>query len=413
MLRLVEQGLHAQSGMLVLMVLAISPGGPGSPLHDLQSGRRAGGRRGRVSLPVPAGLLAGPPPAEAILDGKAVPVQAKVVTRHPDGSIRRVMLSVPVDLPPQRRQEGIYPAGKPAAPADERSPGRHRHRSLESRAGDGSHRAAQRAAMSCWRRSSRSGPEPGPAQATVQVLDCGPQFVWLRYDRAGRRVEPAVRRAGLPHRRTASDASHPGEARRRSLDAGLRLEADRARCAGRESAAGRGAHAGPRPELALCRPRATRTCSPQITLGDGTPACVANPLALRQNRGTFEATRTADAVVVRSSRTEPVENLETQGLMIQEGAWRFSELAIAPLDKAEFAAQLDAPVYSHADWRAYDAVYRTRRSAGGETPGAARLRREDGLRLAGHADERRRPGLDALALVPAAGQARLYAPRFV
>jgi len=97
----------------------------------------------------------------------------------------------------------------------------------------------------------------------------------------------------------------------------------------------------------------------QITLSDGTTACVANPLALRQNRGTFEVNRAADAVVVRSVRTEPVKDLKTQGLMTQEGAWRFSELAIAPLRKAEFAARLDAPVYSHADWRAYDAVYRT------------------------------------------------------
>jgi hypothetical protein len=97
----------------------------------------------------------------------------------------------------------------------------------------------------------------------------------------------------------------------------------------------------------------------EIMLRDGTPACVANPLALRQNRGTFEASRTPDAVVLRSIRTEPVKQLEKQGLMIQEGAWRFSELAVAPLGKAQFAAELDAPVYGHADWRAYDAVYRS------------------------------------------------------
>jgi hypothetical protein len=45
--------------------------------------------------------------------------------------------------------------------------------------------------------------------------------------------------------------------------------------------------------------------------------------------------------------------------MIQEGAWRFSELVIPPLGKVELAAQLDAPTHRHADWRAYDAVYGT------------------------------------------------------
>ena len=50
---------------------------------------------------------------------------------------------------------------------------------------------------------------------------------------------------------------------------------------------------------------------------------------------------------------------ETEGLMIQEGAWRFSELVVAPVGRAQLAARLDAPLFGHADWRAYDAVYQT------------------------------------------------------
>ena len=34
-------------------------------------------------------------------------------------------------------------------------------------------------------------------------------------------------------------------------------------------------------------------------------------------------------------RNEPVDDLETEGLMIQEGAWRFSELVIAPASRVK------------------------------------------------------------------------------
>ncbi|MFO7975226.1 MAG: hypothetical protein R6V12_11390, partial [Candidatus Hydrogenedentota bacterium] len=39
--------------------------------------------------------------------------------------------------------------------------------------------------------------------------------------------------------------------------------------------------------------------------------------------------------------------------------WRFSELVIVPITRETLAARLDGPVYGHADWRLYDAVYGT------------------------------------------------------
>ena len=96
-----------------------------------------------------------------------------------------------------------------------------------------------------------------------------------------------------------------------------------------------------------------------MTLADGGAVSIANPLTFRQNRGTLTIDEAGGAVRLRSNRNEPVEDLETEGLMIQEGAWRFSELVIAPVEREVLAAMLDDPVYAHADWRLYDAVYGT------------------------------------------------------
>ena len=346
------------SGLLVLLVLAVWPARAGEVRFTVSNPAAMPVTTvARVSLPVPAGVLAGSPPGEAVIAGKTMPVQASVVTRHPDGSIRRVMLSLPIDLAPHERKAGIYAAGKPAPPftgtvpdaipTDRWTvvPGRDR---IELRGSDGVLLAMIAA----------DGPEPGEAESTVQVLDCGPQFLWLRYDRAGdawnRQSDVQVFRTGelrLTHRIQAKRGGDHW-----APDFGWILTAPGAQSV----------DVCPRPARMSGRDPDSRFADAdnadllaQITFGDGSLACAANPLALRQNRGTFGVTRNADAVVVRSSRIEPVEDQETQGLMIQEGAWRFSELVIVPQDKAALAAALDAPVYGHADWRAYDAVYRT------------------------------------------------------
>jgi hypothetical protein len=309
----------------------------------------------RVALPVSAGLLVESPPAEALLDGQSVPVQAHVVTRHPDGSIRRMMLSLPVHLPPHGTLVGVYPVGGPGLSVERRIPAAMstdpwkvviQADRIELR-GEGD---VLLATIEPTESESRSAP------AEVQVLDCGPQFVWLRYDSAGdawnRQWDVQVFRSGelrLVHRvqaRRAGDHWTP--------DFGWRLTATGARVA--DSPNGAVHLLGRDPDSRFADP-GNADLTAQVTLADGTLACVANPLALRQNRGTFETMEVPGAVVVRSSRIEPVKDLETEGLMIQAGAWRFSELVVAPLSKAEFAARLDAPLECHADWRAYDAVY--------------------------------------------------------
>jgi len=139
----------------------------------------------RVSLPIPRGRLVGAPPSEVVLDGKAVPVQARVITRHPDGSIRRVMLSVPAHLEPRGVSNGIYPSGEAATPAAEQAPAvipTDRWKVLPKK-----DRIELRGADNVLLATIEPfGPEPGQAEGAVQVLDCGTQFAWLRHDRAGR-----------------------------------------------------------------------------------------------------------------------------------------------------------------------------------------------------------------------------------
>ncbi len=379
MLRLVGTALHSPGGMIALWLLATAAVRAGEVRFTISNPAAIPVKTvGRVSLPVPAGLLTGAPPGEALVAGQAVPVQATVVTRHPDGSIRRVMLSVPVDLPPHGDQAGVYPARGQGLAGTNSGPCKQERNDVRAAKGPPPPAAVPAAIdTDCWsvvpgmdRIELRSlgrvllatieptGPEPGPAKAVVQVLDCGPQFVWLRYDRSGeawnRQCDVQVFRTGelrLTHRIQAKqDGDHW------TPDFGWTLTAP----------GGQALNPSPHPARLLGRDPDSQFADPAngdllaaLTLSDGTVACVANPLALRQNRGTFEATGNADAALVRSRRLEPVKDQQTQGLMIQEGAWRFSELTLAPLPMDQLAARLDAPVYGHADWHAYDAVYRT------------------------------------------------------
>ncbi len=311
----------------------------------------------RVSLPVPAGLLPGPPPTGAIVDGEATPVQAKVLTRHPDGSIRRVMLSLPISLPAKGAVEGTYRAGSALLPENDSVPSAvstdrwkvvPRIDRIELR-GD---RDTLLATI------ERFGPETADAEATARVLDTGPHFVWLRYDSPGnpwgRQWDVQILRTGelrLAHR---IQAKLPGD--HWTPDFGWKLTAPGARVSPVLNSPARFLGRNPNSHFAE---EGNGDLIAQLTLNDGGTVSAANPLALRQNRGTFEAAQAADAAVLCSNRNEPVDDLETEGLMIQEGAWRFSELVVAPVGRVELAARLDAPVYGHADWRAYDAVYHT------------------------------------------------------
>lgn len=311
----------------------------------------------RVSLPIPPGLLPGPPPAEAILDGKALSVQSRVLTRHPDGSIRRVMLSIPASLPAGGVVEGVYQAGKPASPSEEAIPAAiSTDRWKVVPAIEGIELRDDNDLLLA--RIVRFGPETAATEPRVRVLEGGPFFVWLRYDLVGdpwvSQWDVQVFRTGelrLTHR---IQAKLPGD--HWTPDFGWKVTAPGAHSSTLPDMPARMLGRDPNSHFA---DEGNADLVAEITPRDGEPVCVANPLALRQNRGTFEVTQSTEAVIVRSNRNEPVENIATEGLMIQEGAWRFSELAIAAVGRAKFAARLDAPVYGHADWQAYDAVYRT------------------------------------------------------
>jgi len=95
-----------------------------------------------------------------------------------------------------------------------------------------------------------------------------------------------------------------------------------------------------------------------VRLGDGTLLSLANPLALQQHRGTLEGRASQEAVTVRFSRLEPVAK-ENDSLLLQEGAWHALEVTLQPGTPAELAAAIDTPLVPCADWRAFDAVYRT------------------------------------------------------
>ncbi len=311
----------------------------------------------RVSLPVPAGLVSGQPPTQALLDGKTVTVQARGISRHVDGSLRRVMLCVPVHLKPHGTIDGIYPADGESESPDEQDlaaistdtwtvvPTMDR---VEFRDATGALLAT----------IEPFGPEAGQGEPTVEVLDRGPQFVWLRYDcegeEWGRQCDVEVFCSGevrLTHRIQAKrDGDHW------TPDFGWTVTATAAQIA---EGSDRVAHGLERDPNSRFGDECNADLIAEIALGDGGRASVANPLFLRQNRGIFETKQTSEAVVLRSNRNEPVKDISTEGLMIQEGAWRFSELVIATMGRVELAARLDAPVFGHADWKAYEAVYHT------------------------------------------------------
>lgn len=316
----------------------------------------------RVPLPVPQGALKDLPATVAVADGsRTVQAQAHVITRYPDGSVRRAMLSLPLDLAGNETRTLELRQAPPAAPVAPpmltREPLRIQTDAFAALVDGGSLRLVN-AKGAVLATIVPFGPDPGDAETTLQVLDEGAYFVWLRFHQDGpewsRQVDVQVSRPGeitLTHRLQAHPAGDHW-----TPDFGWSLTASGATA---QEPASAPVHMLGRDPNSRFSDLANADLITQLTLADGTVASVANPLALRQNRGTFETAQAGGTLTVRSNRNEPVKDLETEGLMIQEGAWRFSELVISPLPKQTLATRLDAPVYAHADWRLYDAVYRT------------------------------------------------------
>ena len=146
----------------------------------------------RVSLPVPAGLIQGEPPQSVSSGAERVAAQAHIITRHPDGSARRLMLSFPVRLGAKANLSLTCEPGTASEPeaapplvrTDDKTAIIRTDRldlelpedSLEIRSKGGSGLGAIRP----------FGPSIADAQVpTLTVLENGPLFAWLRWQQDG------------------------------------------------------------------------------------------------------------------------------------------------------------------------------------------------------------------------------------
>ena len=312
----------------------------------------------RVSLPIPVGLLADESTIQVRISGKTTASQTRVITKNPDGSIRRLMLSLPVKLGPGETVRGVYELQSNAMPVSSMlkayPPTRITTGAYTLLAvGDAIQLQDSKGRRICLIASF--GPDSAEF-VNPEVLDEGAHFVWLRWKNEGAdwasELDLQVDSFGqirLTHRlqrRLSGNAWTP--------DFGFRFSVSKAEARVPMQKPVHFMQFDPFSEFAD-HPELI----PSPTLADGTRVSVANPLALRQNRGTLETTVEKGKISIRSSRLEPVEDLETDGLMIQEGQWRVSELLISPVSPEELASRVDHPISTHADWQAYDAVYHT------------------------------------------------------
>ncbi|OIO92643.1 MAG: hypothetical protein AUJ92_13775 [Armatimonadetes bacterium CG2_30_59_28] len=314
----------------------------------------------RVSIPVPVGLMKEEPPQFVSFGARHLSAQANVITRHPDGSGRRVMLSFPVNLAAKSSRAFTYkPTGKAArlpalAQLDDRSA------TIQTDAFDLQFDDEN------WRVTSKSGTELasidpfGPQLVagrppTITVIENGPFFVWLRWRQDGsdysREVDIQADRLGRV--RLAQRIVRHLKDNGWTPDFGFEFSATAVKPL---SLPEKTLHfltlpiAGPIskcPELVAA-----------LELANGAPLSMVNPLALRQHRGTLETSRSGDTTTVRFSRVEPVVK-EMDNLLLQEGMWRTIEVVLQPAPPESLAASVDSPLRAKVDWQLYNQVYRT------------------------------------------------------
>ena len=323
----------------------------------------------RVSLPVPAGLVPGEAPQCVSRDGKRLPAQAHVLTRHPDGSARRVLVSLPVQVAGRAAVAFTYgsgarpqPAGAADAPAEgmplAQVSGTTATLRTDAYVLRGQGFGLELAGQSGQPLGSLQAFGPAPADAkpaALTVIENGPFFAWLRWRQEGsdytREVDVQADKIGRLRLTQRILRSLRGNGW--TPDFGFELTAPAATPVALPERPVRflslpaGNAIGERSELVA-----------SLRLADRTELSLANPLALRQRRGTLEATRSGESTTVRFSRIEPVAQ-EMQNLQIQEGMWRVLELVLQPGPPRELFAALDQPLRSKAEWQAYDAVYHT------------------------------------------------------
>ena len=314
----------------------------------------------RVSLPVPAGQIPGSPAQFIVHGAQPIPAQATILTRHPDGSVRRVMLSFPVRLAAhESKQFTCEPAaGSETAPALAQVEGTTARigtepLDLEMREDQLQIRSRQGAELGVLR---PFGPTLADAQpSTLTVLENGPVAVWLRWRQDGsdytREVDLQADKLG--HVRLVQRILRHLADNDWSPDFGFELSATDAK---ESQLPERPIHFLPLPAAEPFKKHPELVAA--LRLADGTSLALANPLAPLQHRGSLEASRSGATTTVRFSRMEPVAEGASQ-LILQEGMWQTLEVVLQPGTAQELATAVDQPLQAHADWRLYEAVYRT------------------------------------------------------
>ncbi len=360
-------------GFLIAVLTAAGSGqaaGAGVPFTIGNDSDRERREVARVSLPLAAGIVKDQRPGRLLVEGRPVPVQARRITAYPDGSIRRMMLSFPATLTAGHTASCRYEpvagsAQRRDANPDDSAPMLHQtdrgHR-IEAEPYAVMVRGEQlqlvdRSGGEVLANLTAYGPSlAGGRPATTTVIEAGPWFVWLRWRQEGadygRELDVCVDRTGRL-RLTQRIIRHLRE-NDWTPDFGFELSASKAA----------GVRLPPAPvHFGRMPARSTFAEHPELIAGlrlaNAQSLSLANPLALRQNRGTLSVERgDAGVIVVRSSRLEPVTK-ENDRLMLQEGMWRVSALCVVPGEPESLLAVIDHPLIARVDWRAFDAVYRT------------------------------------------------------
>ncbi len=313
----------------------------------------------RVSVPVPVGVMPGAPAGFVTSEaGKRLPVQASVITRHPDGSVRRVMLSFPVRIPARETRTFNYAPGEAGQPAPPMAQVEATAATISTRAWtlsltDDALKLSGPKGMALGEMRA-FGPTPAQAEpAVLTVIENGPNVAWLRWRQDGadysREVDVYADELGRLRltQRVLRHLTDNGW----TPDFGFEFSAPQAEA---ERVPEQPVHflALPVGEPLSQHPELV----PALELANGKQVSLTNPLALRQHRGTIEAAQREDEVTLRFSRVEPVTD-ELQNLQLQEGMWRQMEVVMQPGAPERLAEAIDLPLAVAVDWRAYDAVY--------------------------------------------------------
>lgn len=314
----------------------------------------------RVSLPVPVGGLRRDSPVVVVRDAQRIPAQAVVITRHPDGSVRRMMLAFQVRLGADSSERFACESVAGTIGADglaevDNQSARIRTDAFDLHLKDGTLQVMSKSgkplgAIRAFGPSVAEGLAP-----MLAAIENGPFFAWLRWRQDGSDYsrEVDIQADKLGRVRLVQRVLRHLKGNGWTPDFGFDLSAEEVLSA----------RLPENPVRFLALPAAEplgkhAELIAGLTLADGTRLSMANPLALRQHRGSLEGTRSGKTATVRFSRIEPVAR-ESDNLLLQEGMWRTLEVLLQPGPHEDLAAAIDTPVAAAADWRLFDAVYRT------------------------------------------------------